>query len=88
MIADIFPFDNAVNKAEEKILLPENRKLNEKMTNPVFVISKISLLFSTNSLTICFPVKKENKNINNEIVMTEPKQIQTTFFSCLLFPLP
>lgn len=27
--ADIFPLDSAVNKAEEKILYPENKKLNE-----------------------------------------------------------
>ena len=40
MVADAFPLDNAVNKADEKILHPENRKLNEKMTNPFFVISK------------------------------------------------
>ena len=38
--ADAFPLDNAVKKAEEKILPPENRKLNEKTGNPVFVISK------------------------------------------------
>ena len=40
MAADAFPLDNAVNKADEKILHPENRKLNEKMTNPFLVISK------------------------------------------------
>ena len=39
MAADAFPLDNAVNKADEKILYPENKKLNEKMINPFFVIS-------------------------------------------------
>ena len=40
IVADAFPLDNAVNKAEAKILHPENKKPNEKMENPVFVISK------------------------------------------------
>ena len=31
MAADAFPLDNAVNNADEKILHPENRKLDEKM---------------------------------------------------------
>ena len=49
MVADAFPLDNAINKAYEKILHPENRKLNEKMLNPFFVISKTFLLFSANT---------------------------------------
>ena len=32
--ADILPLDKAVNVAEEKIFMPENRKLKEKSTNP------------------------------------------------------
>ena len=39
IIAEIFPFDSAVNNAEEKILHPENRKLKAKIENPVFIIS-------------------------------------------------
>ena len=42
MAADAFPLDNAVNNADEKILHPENKKLNEKMLNPFLVISKHS----------------------------------------------
>ena len=37
-IADTFPLDNAVNNAEEKILIPVNKKLSEKIANPCFVI--------------------------------------------------
>ena len=33
--ADTFPFDSAVNKAEVKILHPENRKLKLKIGKPV-----------------------------------------------------
>lgn len=50
--ADIFPFDNAVKKAEPKILQPENRKPNEKSETPVLVISKTVLLFPANSSAI------------------------------------
>ena len=39
MIADIFPFDKAINIAEPKILNPQNKKLNENIENPYFVIS-------------------------------------------------
>lgn len=39
MPAETFPFDNAVNSAEENIFHPENRKLKEKIVNPRFVIS-------------------------------------------------
>ena len=38
-IAEIFPFDNAVNAAEVKIFCPQNRKLKEKSKNPFLVIS-------------------------------------------------
>lgn len=39
MAAETFPFDSAVNRAEAKILHPENRKLNEKIENPSFASS-------------------------------------------------
>ena len=86
--ADTFPLDNAVNNAEEKILHPENRKLNEKIVNPSFVISKTFLLFSANTLAIFSPAEKENKNTKTEIVVIKQKQMRTTFFSCFTFPLP
>ncbi len=38
-IADRFPFDNAVNVAEIKILQPQNKKLDEKIKNPFVAIS-------------------------------------------------
>ena len=88
MVADAFPFDNAVNKADEKILHPENRKLNEKMVNPFFVISKTFLLFSANTFAILSPLNRENKNTNMEIPTIKLKQIRTVFFSCFTFPLP
>ena len=58
MVADAFPLDNAVNNADEKILHPENRKLNEKMLNPFFVISKTFLLFSANTFAMLSPPKQ------------------------------
>ena len=88
MAADAFPFDNAVNKADEKILHPENRKLNEKMLNPFFVISKTFLLFSANTFAMLSPPSRENKNTNMEIPAIKLKQIRTVFFSCFTFPLP
>ena len=88
MVADAFPLDNAVNKADEKILHPENRKLNEKMLNPFFVISKTFLLFSANTFAILSPPNRENKNTNMEIPAIKLKQIRTVFFSCFTFPLP
>ena len=88
MVADAFPFDNAVNKADEKILHPENRKLNEKMLNPFFVISKTFLLFSANTFAMLSPPSRENKNTNMEIPAIKLKQIRTVFFSCFTFPLP
>ena len=66
MVADAFPLDNAVNKADEKILHPENRKLNEKMLNPFFVISKTFLLFSANTFAMLSPPSRENKNTNTD----------------------
>lgn len=54
IIADNFPLDNAVNKAEVKILYPENKKLKEKIENPIFIISKTFLLFPANILAIFF----------------------------------
>ena len=88
MVADAFPLDNAVNKADEKILHPENRKLNEKMLNPFFVISKTFLLFSANTFAMLSPPNRENKNTNMEIPAIKLKQIRTVFFSCFTFPLP
>ena len=88
MVADAFPFDNDVNKADEKILHPENRKLNEKMLNPFFVISKTFLLFSANTFAMLSPPSRENKNTNMEIPAIKLKQIRTVFFSCFTFPLP
>ena len=67
MAADAFPLDNAVKKADEKILHPENKKLNEKMMNPFFVISKTFLLFFANTLAMLSPPSKENRNTNREI---------------------
>ena len=38
-IADSFPFDNAVNVAEIKILEPKNKKIDEKIINHFISIS-------------------------------------------------
>ena len=81
MVADAFPLDNAVNKADEKILHPENRKLNEKMINPFFVISKTFLLSSANTFAMLSPPSRENKNTNMEIPAIKPKQPFTPFLS-------
>lgn len=37
-MADIFPFDSAVNIAEVKLFRPQNRKLYEKITKPFVAI--------------------------------------------------
>lgn len=88
IIADTFPFDNAVNKAEEKILHPENRNPKEKRANPIFVISKTFLLFPANTLAIFSPAKNENKNTIIETAVIKARQIRTTFFNCFTFSLP
>jgi hypothetical protein len=88
MVADAFPLDNAVNKADEKILHPENKKLKEKIKNPFFVTSKTFLLFFANTFAIFSPPSMENKNTNMEIPAIKLKQIRTVFFSCFTFPLP
>ncbi len=86
--ADVFPFDNAVNNADEKILHPENRKLNEKMVNPAFVIPKTFSLSPANILAMLSPAKKENRNTKIETAVMKPKQMRTTFFNRSTFPLP
>ena len=86
--ADAFPFDNAVNNADAKILHPENRKLNEKIVNPAFVISKTFSLLSANILAMLSPAKKENRNTKIEIAVIKRKQMRTTFFSWFTFLLP
>lgn len=88
IIADTFPFNNAVNNAEEKILQPENRKPKEKIANPIFVILKTFSLFHTNILAIFSPAKNENKNTITETVIIKARQIRTTFFNCFIFSLP
>ena len=86
--AETFPFDNAVNKAEAKMLQPENRNPNEKIENPFLVISKTFSLFSANILAMLSPAKKESRNTKTEITNIKQKQIRTTFFSCFTFSLP
>ena len=86
--ADAFPSDNAVNKAEAKILHPENRKLNEKIEKPLFAISKTFLLFPANIPEIVSPARKENRNTKTETVIIKQKQVRTTFFSCFTCPPP
>jgi len=88
MSADAFPSDNAVNRAEAKILHPENRKLNEKIEKPIFVISKAFSLFPANILEIVSPARKENKNTKRETAIIKQKQMRTTFFSCFTCPPP
>ena len=41
MTADIFPFENAVNIEDEKILIPANIQLIENKKNPVLAISYV-----------------------------------------------
>lgn len=67
IVADTLPFDNAVNKAEAKILQPENRNPNEKIENPLLVISKTFSLFLANILAMLSPAKKESRNTKKEI---------------------
>lgn len=81
IIADIFPFDNAVNIAEENILHPQNRKPKEKIVNPFVVILKTFSLSPANILAIFSPAKKENKNTKTETAIINAKQIRTTFFN-------
>ena len=88
IIADTFPFDNAVNNADEKILQPENRKPKEKIVNPIFVILKTFSLFPANILAIFPPAKNENKNTITETAVIKARQIRTTFFNCFTFLLP
>lgn len=38
IIADTFPFDNAVNIADVKLFKPQNRKLYEKIVKPFAAI--------------------------------------------------
>ena len=88
IVAETLPFDNAVNKAEAKILQPENRKPNEKIENPLLVISKTFALFSANIIAILSPAIKESRNMKTEIINMKQKQMRTTFFSCFTFSLP
>ncbi len=71
IIADALPFDKAVNKAEAKILQPENKNANEKILKPFLVISRTFLLFAVNIPAIFSLVKKENRNMKAEIVNIE-----------------
>ncbi len=86
--ADALPFDSAVNKAEAKILQPENRNPNEKMENPFLVISKTFSLFPAKISAMPSPPKKESRNTKTETINIQQKQMRTTFFSCFTFPLP
>lgn len=88
IVVDIFAFNSAVNKAEAKILHPENRKPNEKIENPIVVISKTFSLFPANILAIFSPAKNENKNTIIETAVIKARQIRTTFFSYFTFSLP
>ena len=47
--ADTLPFDSAVNMADVKMLVPQNRKLNEKIANPLVAMSYTTVAFSTKS---------------------------------------
>lgn len=67
--ADTFPFDSAVNKAEVKILHPENRKLKLKIGKPVLVISKTFLLFFANTQAMFSPAAKESRNTKMETII-------------------
>ena len=75
IIADTFPFDNAVNRAEENILQPENKNPKEKIANPIFVISNTFSLVPANILAIFSPAKNENKNTITETAVIKAKQI-------------
>mgnify|MGYP007128679856 CR=1 FL=1 len=86
--ADIFPFESAVNRAEAKILHPENRKLYEKREKPVLVISKTFLLFFANTPAIDSPAKKEIRNTVIDRTAIKQKQVQIIFFNRVMFLLP
>ena len=82
IIADALSFDKAVNKAEAKILQPENKNANEKILKPFLVISRTFLLSAVNIPAIVSPVKKENRNMKAEIVNIEQKQMRMIFLRC------
>ena len=88
IIAETFPFDSAVNNAEEKILHPEKRKPKAKIVNPAFVIWNTFLLSPANIRAIFSPAKKENKNTQRETARIKEKPMRTIFLSCFVFLLP
>lgn len=69
IMADTFPLDNAVKIADEKILKPENKKLNTNIENPFVAILYTSLFVPVKSWTKLFPLMKENIKISNELIV-------------------
>lgn len=69
--ADIFPLAKAVNKAEEKILIPSNKKEIAKIRNPTTVILYNAEVLSVKIKVIMGAIAsdKQNTKKQNRIIM-------------------
>ena len=79
--ADILPLDKAVNVAEEKIFMPENRKLKEKSKNPGTAMSYTIVSEPAKSATSRGPKSSEARNMPAELAAMNLRQILQRFFS-------
>ena len=86
--ADILPLDKAVNVAEEKIFMPENRKLKEKSTNPGAAMSCTRVSEQAKRCTSLGPKSREERNMQAELTAMNLRQILQIFFSRRRFPAP
>lgn len=83
-IEDIFPLENALNKADANILIPVNRKLKEKIAKPYFVRSKTSLPDDVNTMISGSKKRFTMTNVRIETTKTKYTLILNSFFSCSL----
>ena len=82
--------DKAVNVAEEKIFMPENRKLKEKSTNPGAAMSYSRVSEPAKRCTSLGTKKAERKRnyCRQELTAMNLRQILQIFFSRRRFPAP
>ena len=88
IVAEILPFENAVNMPDTKIFIPTTKKLNENIINPFKVILYKSVSFEENILIIISEKYLDDINIkiaNNDIIM---KLYFINFLICSLSLLP
>ena len=78
--ADILPLDKAVNVAEEKIFMPENRKLKEKSKNPCAAISYTIESEPAKRDTSRGPKSREARHMPAELTVMNLRQILYIFF--------